>query len=67
MDRAQVLMRADGEDSNGGFSKYLSVSMDAWAKTAKERPAFFALRVAILGSGLYFFATIALALVQRAL
>lgn len=63
---APVTMRDSGDES-GGFSKYLSVSVDAWAKTAKERPAFFVLRVVILSSGLYFFATLAGALVQRAL
>ena len=51
----------------GGFSKYLSQSADAWAKAASERPLFVALRVAILLSGLYFFATLAITLVQRAL
>ena len=56
----------EGGDSEG-FSRILSVSVAAWAKVAKERPAFFILRCAILGSGLYFFAVIAAALVQRAL
>ena len=59
------MMRAGGKKPDGG--SYLSNSADAWAKTAKERPAFFVVRVALLGSGLYFFATLAGALVQRAL
>ena len=60
-------MMRDGDDSEGGFASYLGSSAEAWAKTAKERPAFFALRIIILGSGLSFFATIAGALVQRVL
>ena len=55
-----AVMRDDGKS-------YIGASMDAWAKTAAERPAFFALRVVILSSGLFFFAKIALALLQRAL
>ena len=54
-------------DEKEGFSRYLSVSTEAWAKTARERPVFFALRVVILSSGIYFFATLAGALAQRAL
>jgi len=45
---------------------YLSSSMAAWAELAKENPSAFALRIVILGSGLYFFATVALTLLQRA-
>ena len=58
-------MRED--ESQRGFGFYLSSSASAWAELAAENPAAFALRVVILGCGLYFFATVALTVVQRAL
>ena len=45
---------------------YLSSSVAAWTELAKDKPAAFALRVVILGGGLWFFATVALTLLQRA-
>lgn len=51
----------------GGDGGYLSQNVEVLAKLATERPAFFLLRIAILGAGVYFFATLALALAQRAL
>ena len=63
--QTRVMMRDDSD--SGGFAKILSVSVAASAKLAKERPVFFTFRIAILGSGIYFFATLAGALLQRAL
>ena len=60
-------LRCDSIRMRDDDSNYISQSMDAWAKTAATRPVFFAVRVAILSAGVYFFAQIALALVQRVL
>ena len=60
---AAVVMR---EEPERGFAFYLSSSASGWAELAQQNPAAFALRVVILGCGLYFFATVALTLLQRA-
>ena len=53
-------------EDDRGTAFYLKSSIDAWAKLASESPALFALRVVILGSGLYFFGAVVLAVIQRA-
>eukprot|EP00966_Prymnesium_polylepis_P281921 6514920-Prymnesium_polylepis.1 len=56
----------DREEGGFGAGYYLSSSLEAWAQLASRQPASFALRLAILCAGLYFFGVVVLAVLQRA-
>lgn len=66
LSRSNIAAIAMREEPERGFAFYLSSSASAWAELAQENPGAFALRVVILGCGLWFFATVALTLLQRA-
>jgi hypothetical protein len=60
-------MGQGGSSGKGDNKKgYVAQSVEAWAKLATKRPAFFVVRTLILGGGIYFFGFVAWALAQRA-